>query len=74
MRLLHALLDAVYIANRTIVQARRGGSPSSRRCGGTTTYAALSSDLCYNNGLTGTILNEVGTRCQQPNLGRDRAC
>ena len=38
---------------------RGGGSPSSRRCGGTATSAALSSNLDENN-LDGTIPTEFG--------------
>jgi hypothetical protein len=38
---------------------RGGGSPSSRRCGGTASCAALSSWL-YNNNLDGAIPTEVG--------------
>ena len=38
---------------------RDGGSPSSRRCGGTASCAALSSDLNSNN-LDGAIPTEIG--------------
>ena len=41
------------------VARRGGGCPSSRRCGGTTSCAALSSHL-PNNALDGAIPTEIG--------------
>ena len=44
---------------RALSMRRGGGSPSSRRCGGTSSCAALSSYL-HNNTLGGAIPTELG--------------